>query len=383
MRRAWRLQCIFCVALSCLPTLTFAQQSGIPLWEYSVVGPSNHSSTIGQSKTYKGSIVGQNPFSGERGTTVVTIMLIPVRVTFPARPPGNGSIYPTPEVVFDPTAISCVAGRTPLDIAQSSPLFNNADYVVNGVNVGDTQYVDAVQRANFWQAIQGTPYQVLFQLKTLSLIDVTVPPDQGDAYWSGCFQDHAINGGMIRESWFDNYVRTTLLPSLAAQGVGPGVLPVFYLDTAAFKLDDPRYAASAVYSYHSWMPTPNGPQFYAVATFNAGGYTPPTYGIPAPDQPLTDELVNWVNNPFASNETPAWGWIGERLGCYSSYAPTWPLTLTSTYPLSLNGYTYTLTEQTFFSWFYEQSPSIAAGSLYSDRGTLTKPASAQGCTFAN
>lgn len=354
----------------------------MPLWQYTVVGPSNDWRTLGQPKAYTGTMVGQHPLSTGLGTTTIPIVLIPVRVKFPARQPASSS-YVIPEVVFDPTAPSCVAGRTPLDIAQSSPLFNNAEYVVNGVNLGTTQYVDAFQRANFWQILQGTPYRLLFQLTTLPVVDVTVPLDQGDAYWAGCLDGHALNGGSIRQSWFDSYLLTTLGPSLIAQGLHPGILPVFYLDTASFKLDDPRYASSAVYGYHSWVPTPSGPQFYLVATFHAGGYRPPAYGTPAPDQPLTNQLVNWVNNPFGTNESPAWGWIGEIFGCYGIYAPASPLAIASTYPFPLNGYTYTISEQVFFSWFYELSPSLAVGGLYSDRGTLTGPASAQGCTFSN
>ncbi len=383
MRFAFHTSILF-AALSASIGTAFAQQPGIPLWQYNIVGPSNNINTIGQQQTYTGSMVGTDPFNAPVATTTIPVVLIPVRLTYPAQPAQNPWSYPTPEIVFDPTAISCVANRTPVDIAQSSPLFNNMDYVVNGVDVGNTQYVDAFQRSNFWQAIQGTEYHLLFQLQTLPVMDVTVPPDQGSAFWAGCFINNAINGGSMRMAWFDNYIQTNLLPSLTAQGiVGPNTLPIFYLDTVTMILDNPIYADSVSYSYHSAIQTNSGTQFYAVVTFNASGTTPPSSGVPAPDQPLSDELINWVNNPYGTNQTPAWGWIGYTLGCYAAYAPPWPLTNASNYALPFNDYTYTTTEQSFFSWFYDQSPSIAAGSLYSDHGALTNPASAQGCTFAD
>ena len=82
------------------------------------------------------------------------------------------------------------------------------------------------------------------------------------------------------------------------------------------------------------------------------------------------------------------GMGGVRAGCYSGYLPSYPLAgdyyyYYYYYSIDLSGYTYTMTEQTFFSWFFDQTPSIAAGKVYSDHGTLRKPASAQGCTFVN
>jgi hypothetical protein len=373
---------LLCAGLFAGQRAALAQQSAIPLWQYSVVGPSNNINTIGQKETYKGSIVGTDPFNAHLVSTTVPIVLIPVRLTFPARPAPYPGGFPVPKVVFDPTAVSCVDNRTPVSIAQKSPVFNDTEYVINGVNVGNTQYVDAFQRASFWERVHGSDYHLLFRLETLPVIDVTVPIAQGDAAWAGCFNNHSLNLGSMRQAWFDGYVRTVLLPRLTEKGVvKPSVLPIFYLDTVTMTLDNDPAAAS--YSYHSGVETRNGPQFYSVVTFNADGTTPPSSSVPAPDQPLSDELVNWVNNPYSSNQSPAWGWVGDSLGCWGYYAPSWPLSIAFNYSLPLNDYSYTTTELSFFSWFYDQSPSLAAGGLYSDHGALRRPASAQGCTFAD
>lgn len=359
-----------------------AQQAEIPLWEYSVVGPSNSSSSIGKPETYKGRMVGTDPLGKPLKTTTVPVALIPVRLTFPARPAPYPGGFPTPKIVFDPTAVSCVDGKTPLEIAKHSPVFNDSDYVINGEKIGRTQYVDAFERANFWQDGRAAGYHLLFKLSILPMMNVAVPLNQGSAVEAGCFENNSLNMGNMRKEWFDAYVRKTLLPDLAKRGlVKPEMLPVFYLDTVTMTEDnDPE---GAIYSYHYGIEIKDKMQFYSVVTFNADGTTPPSSGVPAPDEPLSDELVDWVSNPYNGNQTPAWGWVGLMLGCFSGYMPSYPLAAADYHFIDLDDHTYTVTEQTFFSWFYDRSPSMAAGKVYSDHGTLRKPASARGCTFVN
>lgn len=370
------------MGMSASQRIVLAQQAEIPLWEYSIVAPSNSSTSIGKPETYKGHIVGTNPLAGPMKTTTVKVGLIPVRITFPARPASSSGGAATPQIVFDPTQPSCVDGKSGLSIAQGSPVFNDSDYVINGVNIGRTQYVDAFERANFWQNGRAADYHLLFKLNVLPKVDVTVPLSEGSAFEGGCFENNSLNLGNMQQAWFDNYVRTTLLPGLIARGVvNAEMLPVFYLDTVTMTpANDPE---GAVYNYHYGMNSGGKLQFYSVVTFNADGTTPPSSGDPAPDQPLTDELVNWVSDPYNSNQTPAWGWVGLELGCFSGYFPSYPLGGDYYSYIDLNDYTYTVTEQTFFSWFFDQTPSIAAGKAYADHGTLGKPASAQGCTFVN
>ena len=362
--------------------IVFAQQAEIPMWQYRIVAPSNSSTSIGKPETYTGHIVGSDPLAGPMKTTNLTVGLIPVRLTFPARPASSKGGSPTPQIVFDPTEPSCVDGKSGLAIAEDSPVFNDSEYVMNGVNVGRTQYVDAFERANFWQGGKAADYHILFKLKVLPKVDVTVPLNEGDAFEGGCFENNSLNLGNMRQEWFDNYVRQTLLPGLIARGVvNSEMLPIFYLDTVTMTPEsDPE---GAVYNYHYGMDSKGKMQFYSVVTFNADGTTPPSSGDPAPDEPLSDELVDWVSDPYNSNQTPAWGYVGLTLGCHSGYFPSYPLAAADYHFIDQNDHTYTVTELEYFSWFFDQARSIAAGEAYSDHGTLKKPASAGGCTFVN
>jgi hypothetical protein len=77
-----------------------------------------------------------------------------------------------------------------------------------------------------------------------------------------------------------------------------------------------------------------------------------------------------MDDPLTTNPTPAWGNIGQVIGCQSNLEVGDPLTGT-TYPVRLNAFTYHPQELAFFSWFYDQHPSIGLPGWYSDQGTFT------------
>jgi hypothetical protein len=70
------------VLLGIYKQTVFAQQSEIPLWEYSIVGPSNNASSIGKAETYKGFAVGTSPLTEPMKTTTLPVAL---RTNQPAR----------------------------------------------------------------------------------------------------------------------------------------------------------------------------------------------------------------------------------------------------------------------------------------------------------
>src|SRR6476661_1660696 len=106
----------------------------IPLFEYSVT-----SSRDGNS--YQGVMVGGDPNTSTTTTTVPT-ELVPIILNI-----GG--------VVFDPTApdVHCLGRRVPDTVIKQSPMFSSHSFVMGGTNVGTTQYIDAFQRANFWDAV--------------------------------------------------------------------------------------------------------------------------------------------------------------------------------------------------------------------------------------
>ncbi|MGH7879254.1 MAG: hypothetical protein ACREQD_07120, partial [Candidatus Binataceae bacterium] len=112
-----------------------AASSTIPMFDYSVVSPLD-------GITYTGTMVGRSPFFHGARTTNIPAFLVPLSIHMP-----DGG-------VFDPTQpdTSCLgsSNNVPSTLVQQSPILNNANFTFGPTFVGDTQYVDAFQRGNFW-----------------------------------------------------------------------------------------------------------------------------------------------------------------------------------------------------------------------------------------
>jgi hypothetical protein len=318
----------------------------IPLWNYRVVSPID-------GHTYSGMMVGRSPFFHGARTTTVTSYVVPVRLTF------SDSGF-----VFDPTAPDgCINNDTVESLTANSPIFLNASFTMNGVNVGTTQYIDAFQRANFWTDLSatGNRYHALLSLTTLSVVSVTVPVANGVTEFGFCGYY-----GNMDINWWDNYVQTTLIPSLAGKGVNATNLPIFLFDSVVmYENGDPNQCC--VLGYHSAYSSPV--QTYSVIDFD----TSATWSLDI--SVASHEVGEWMNDPLGTNPTPLWGNIGQVSGCQSNLEVGDPLSGTYFTPVTMpNGFTYNPQELAFFSWFYRQSPSIGSGGLFSNNDTFTTDA---------
>jgi hypothetical protein len=113
-------------------------------------------------------------------------------------------------------------GTNVIAATQNSPIFLTADYMAGPVDLGVTQYGDALQRAEFWNLPGFSPtYHVLLSTPSIApTVTVTVPAGKGNAY--------ALSGGgffgVLDTAYFDQ-VLAPLLPSYAANQ-----LPIFLTD---------------------------------------------------------------------------------------------------------------------------------------------------------
>jgi len=330
-----------------------AASETIPLWNYTIVSPVNNTS-------YSGQMVGRSPFNHGHRSTAITTLLIPIVLTFA----DTGT-------VFDPNSIdapdSCTNTTSVMREIANSPIFQSpyapppqsGDYKMNGVDVGRTQYVDAFQRANFWSEIQGSPYHTLLSGYILNPISVTVPAANGSTN-----SDFCGAYGTMDINWWDNLVQTSILPSLASQGVTTSTLPLFIFDSVF--MYDGTITNCCILGYHGSY-TPGGVlQTYSVNSWDTSGAFGGDISI------MTHEVGEWMNDPTGTNPTPAWGNIGQVTGCQRNLEVGDPLTGTL-FPgvqTEQNGFEYHPQELAFFSWFYRQSPSSGAGGMYSDHSTF-------------
>jgi hypothetical protein len=289
---------------------------------------------------YTGVMVGRDPsFHGHRATTIPTIV-VPVRFTF-----SDGT-------VLDPGAPdSCIGNNSVTALVTNSPIFNNAPYTINGVNIGTTQFGDAFQRANFWSYVAGTPYHTDLNVTVANTVNITV---NGPASSFGCGKYGAID----INNW-DITLQQQIIPSLGPQGVGPTTLPVFILPNVA--LCDQTGCALGYHSAYNSAAM----QTYVVAMVDTTG----RFGG-ADISALSHEVGEWLDDPATTNVAPSWGHIGQVSGCQADVEVGDPLTGTAAPVVALNGFNYHLQELAFFSWFFRQSPSLGAGSVYSSNSTF-------------
>jgi len=335
-------------AAAAIPAALRQASSGatIPLWNYTIVSPSD-------GNTYSGQMVGRSPFyHGYRAISIPTYM-IPVKLTF-----SDGT-------VLDPTTVNSCSGTssTTVSIVQQSPIFQSVDWIMNGVDVGTTQYVDGFQRANFWTdvSVAGNSYHNTLALTILPKISVTVPAADGGSFNLLCDE------GQIDINWWDALVQNTFLPSLVSKGVTPATFALFLFDSVEM-CDTYQQGNCGILGYHNAF-TPNSVfQAYGVGDFDNSELYGGDISV------LSHEVAEWTDDPTTNNPTPAWGNIGQVSGCQNNLEVGDPLTGTFFNPVTIGNFTYNPQELAFFSWFYGQSPSIGSGGVYSDNGTFTTPA---------
>jgi hypothetical protein len=142
-------------------------------------------------------MVGTNPAAGSATSTIST-EIIPLSFTF-----SNG-------VTLD--------GTTKVAPTIASPIFQSAAFVS-----GNTQYGDAIQRAEFWNYVSTTSpaYHVfLGQPTVLPTVMISVPQNQGVEF-TGSRSGRPI--GLISISWFSAQLKN-LLGSLH---ISAQTLPIF------------------------------------------------------------------------------------------------------------------------------------------------------------
>jgi hypothetical protein len=347
--------------------------AGLPLWTFFTESPRDF---LG----YTGAIVGRDPFSGGGSVSVPTyvVPLIIVTNTVATGIDSKGQYITEPGVTtFDPTVPdhACLTepNNVPLTLLRESPLFENAAFNFGGTEVGKTQYTDAFQRAQFWQALGDAAndyHTLLSPVQVVTPVTINVPAERGlarPAQFTGGRTLCAPHARVDIE-WFDTYLNEVVLPALSAQGVAPANLPVFFASNTVWALKPVDPSTCCIGGYHSGTFTVPI-QTYAVGDFDVTGLF--GAGSLIDTVILSHELAEWINDPFINNLTPAWGNTGQVVGaCQNNLEVGDPLTGSESPRIAMpNGFTYHLQELAFFSWFFG-APSVGVNGWFSNNGTF-------------
>jgi hypothetical protein len=313
------------------------QPFSFPAWQYNIVSPADN-------KSYSGYMVGGNPYFHGHRTTTVTVALVPVILRY-----SNG-------VTVDPTVPDgCSPGKgSALDNVRSSPLFQGAAFTVNGVDMGTTQYLDAFQRANFWTVLSpaADAYHTMLNLNVIPAVTLDVSSANGTVTLSGSCPLPKVDN-----QFWGTYLTSTLIPGLAGQGVGPSSVVVILTENMATCTN--ACTTIVAEGFHGAYKTTGGLTQTYVWAANGSVIN------------IGHELGEWLNDPGTNNLTPAWGHVGQLPSFCSTILETAdPLSGKTVPSVFINNVAYAPQELAFFSWFFRQTPSIAAGGKYSNGGTF-------------
>jgi len=275
------------------------------------------------SFTYSGTkysyyMVGTAPNTGT--STTVKAFIIPVKIEI-----GSNT--------FDPKTTND-SGESVVQQTIESPIFQKQPYVLGGTNIGNTQYEDAFQRANFWGTVKNhMGYHVLLGGPTV-LPELTVKPGSNGAVLSS-----NPFGGNVPTALVDiNYIDPVFGAYITAHTeITPDTIPIFMTVNTYLTIGSPVIGNCCVGGYHS----ANGPQSYSHFTF-----------IPIPGDfsqdvsALSHEMGEWVDDPGVKGafNNVACGIleVGDPEEGFANYGG---------FPYTLGGFTYNLQDLVFLEYF--------------------------------
>jgi len=273
-------------------------------------------------------MVGTNPQTTNT-TTTVTAYLVPIRIV----------INPTPGGIFDPAHVLS-NGRSVTKNVSMSPVFNSGiDFVQGGTDVGNTQYIDAYQRASFWGYVStNTNYHVLLNLVVLPTVTMAVPPSSGSIN-----TEFGVRVALVDINYFDSKWESIIS---ANSTITPNSFPIaLTYDTYLTQ------GGCCIGGYHSAFGNASAPQTYSHFTYidKVGAFSQDVSA-------LSHEVGEWMDDPFINN--PGCGGLlenGDPLEGEANFGG---------FPYILSGFTYNLQDLVLLQYF-GQSPSTAVNGWWS------------------
>jgi len=287
-----------------------------------------------QGATNHFTMVGTDP-SSTNTTTTVPVFIIPVRLGYKG---SNGT-----KTIFDPSTHILPNGKTVVQNVLDSPIFNNLDYVQGGTDVGNTQYIDAYQRGNFWTNVMtNTNYHVLLGTPTVLPTRTLVVPSADGSVGT----EFGVKVGLADINWFDSQINLVIKHYTQ---ITPASLVIFVTYDSYLT----EFGGCCIGGYHSVT----GSQTYAHFTYLD------VPGVFSQDvSALSHEVGEWMDDPLTNNTQGACGGLlenGDPLEGESNYGG---------YPYSLNGFTYNLQDLVFLKYF-GQTPATSVNSWDTFQGT--------------
>jgi hypothetical protein len=265
--------------------------------------------------TYNYNMVGVPPFPS--GSSTIATFIIPVKIVI-----SNGT-------TFDPSHVLS-NGNTVTQNAIASPIFTSGvDFTSGGQDTGKTQYIDAYQRANFWDTTGNPSHLLLGGPTVLPEQTLNVPKRSGTI---GVV--FGFNAGLVDINYFDTQAHA-MLTNL---GITPNTFAIFL----TYDVYLTQRHSCCIGGYHSSTGSTSAPQSYAHATYvdRVGAFAQDVSA-------LSHEVGEWADDPLVvninGNNTPCGILeVGDPLENNPNYGA---------FPYTVNGFTYNLQDLVTLPYF--------------------------------
>ena len=302
-----------------------ASGAGLPVW---------HSSFTYKGTTYKYVMVGSDPTKGSV-TTTIPVFIVPLKLTY-----YDGT-------VFDATAPMIGLTDSATGAIQKSPIFDSTVWKAGSVSLGDTQYIDAFQRGNFWNdvSVDSPDYHVLLATPTvLPVQSYNVSKGNGQVFPGPVANTKRAT---LNQGFIDNNITPVLFKKF--KQITPGSFTIF-LTYNVFP--------GGNYGYHDvYGATAATGKTYAYVSY----LEPYKQLIDADISTLAHEVGEWMDDPYISNASPCGGLleVGDPLN-------------TAIFSVKLNGETWHPQDLAFIGYFSFQNPAPSVNHWLTFRNTLTR-----------
>lgn len=321
--------------------------------------------------------VGNPPQMG--GTTLINAPVQPVNVELDD---AGGNI----RVINGQPLLSLAAPFVPPVL--DSPVFSNALYSSGS---DPTQITDAIQRAEYFNHPMKPDWHTLLNGEALAPLTVHIRQSTTCAGgFTGCNYYFALNKDgsccrfiLINIAQFDQAFAGAVVTDIVGNAITTRDISSFLFPNTFLYFTDRR--ACCVLGFHTYFFQPQSdPERRWVLNYSSW-VTPGLFGPFFQDvTALSHEIAETFNDPFVGSDgvhdlTPWWkspnGNCQDNLevGDVIEGLPN------STFPVTLNGFTYHPQNEALLQWFEFESPSDALGGAYSYPNTslLTQPSAVQ------
>jgi len=293
--------------------------------------PTWNGSFVYGGHTYNYNMVGTAPSTGT--STTIPVFIIPIALKYTSG---------TTVTIFSPAHV-LTNGQTVTANTVASPVFKSGiDFVQGGTDLGNTQYIDAFQRGNFWGAVSShTGYHLLLGTPTVAkVLTFAVPSTQGRVA-----TEFGVKVGLADVNWFDSMLQKIL--TKAATIIQPNSLAIFM----TYDVYLTQFGGCCIGGYHGSMGTAGSPQSYAHFTY----IDHPVFAQNV--SALSHEVGEWADDPLVVNIN------GNPVVCgvLEVGDPEEGFTNYGGFSYTLSGFTYTLQDLVWLPYFGAPASTSANG----------------------